>query len=171
MSRRTWAQNAETMNGLWPQCSWTDEEIGLWRSDFSGCDQDLVHQALLQVKRSRDSLYPQLAWVHEAYRELSSKARAARPAPPKPPAFSGDRLEIDPADEREARRELEALLEATPAESLGDVESAIWRSLHRLHSVTAMRLQAAVDAKRRGARPEAEQPAPPEAKRLPRRGG
>ena len=152
---RTWDENRETINDLWPLIELREEERKLWHDDLSPLDQDALFEAIREVKRSRDSIYPQLSWIHAAYRELRAKARASRPPLAGPPAFSGDRLDIDPDVDRRVRRELEALVHATPVEDLADAEAAIWSNLHRVQAVTAMRLQAAVDAKRAGARPAA----------------
>jgi hypothetical protein len=138
---RTWQQNSDAINGLWPQCQWTDEEIELWRSDLSALDQDVLFEAIREVKRSRDSLYPQLVWVHTAYRTLFAAKRAAeRPARDMTPAFCGERLEIDVQESGRLAAEIAAEIEhATPA----DVD-AILRKIHectdRMDAATGCRL-------------------------------
>jgi hypothetical protein len=161
---RTWDENRETINDLWPLVELREEERKLWHDDLSPLDQATLYDALREVKRSHDSPWPQLSWILAAYRELRAKARASRPPLAGPPAFSGDRLDIDPDVDRRVRRELEALVHATPVEDLADAEAAIWSNLHRVHAITAMRLQAAVDAKRAGSRPADPADSPREAR-------
>lgn len=138
---RTWQQNSDAINGLWPQCQWTDEEIDLWRSDLSGLDQDVLFEAIREVKRSRESLYPQLVWVHAAYRTLAAARRTAEKAAAiREPAFAGDRLEIDPAESRRLAAEIGAEIEAAGP---GDVDAILERinaNVDRMDAVAAARL-------------------------------
>lgn len=76
---RTWDENRTTINQLWPQCKWTDEERRLWHDDLHGLDQDVLYDAVRNVKRNNESLYPQLKWVRDEYRQLHRlKTFAAR---------------------------------------------------------------------------------------------
>ena len=77
---RTWEDNCKAINGLWPHCEWTDEQRSLWRDDLSHLDQDVLHEALREVKRTHDSLYPQLPWVIEAYRSIVAAPRSGSPS-------------------------------------------------------------------------------------------
>ena len=74
---RTWEENKTTINQLWPQCRWTGEEGELWRGDLSRLDQDVLYDAIRDVKRSHDTLYPQLKWMLETYRELAALKKSA----------------------------------------------------------------------------------------------
>ena len=79
---RTWEQNKQAMNQLWPQCQWSDEERRLLKDDLSSLDHDVLYDALRNVKRTRDTLYPQLKWIMDEYRHLyRMKQFLLRPAP------------------------------------------------------------------------------------------
>ncbi len=96
MSERTWDENRETINDLWPLMELRSEERKLWHDDLSGLDQDTLYEALRDVKRSKESPWPQLAWIHESYRHLRAAMRTAeRMAEQRQPAYSGERLVID----------------------------------------------------------------------------
>lgn len=150
---RTWERNSETINGLWPHCQWTDEEIDLWHADLSGLDQDVLFQAIREVKRSRDSLYPQLAWIHAAYRPLIAAKRAAdrtaRAAAE--PAFAGDRLEIDPAESRRIAGLITARIESAGPGDVDGILETIREHVDQLDAAVASRLAWRAAAKRRGA--------------------
>lgn len=79
---RTWELNRQAMNQLWPQCQWTDEERKLLNEDLSTLDQDVLYDSLRNVKRTRDTLYPQLKWITEEYKHLDRMKRyLLKPAP------------------------------------------------------------------------------------------
>ena len=146
---RTWQQNSDAINGLWPHCQWTDEEIDLWRSDLSGLDQDVLFEAVREVKRSRDTLYPQLAWIHDAYRTLRAAQRSAqRLARPAEPAFSGDRLEIDQEESRRLASEIAEEIEAAEPGHVDAIQAKIMASVDRMDASVAARLAWRAGAKR-----------------------
>lgn len=149
---RTWERNSETINGLWPHCQWTDEEIDLWHADLSGLDQDVLFEAIREVKRSRDSLYPQLAWIHAAYRPLITAKRAAdrtaRAAAE--PAFPGDRLEIDPGESRRIAALITARIEAAGPGDVNGILETIREHVDQLDAAVACRLAWRAAAKRHG---------------------
>lgn len=149
---RTWERNSETINGLWPHCQWTDEEIDLWHADLSGLDQDVLFEAIREVKRSRDSLYPQLAWIHAAYRPLIAAKRAAdrtaRAAAE--PAFAGDRLEIDPAESRRLAGLIAARIEAAGPGDVDGILETIREHIDQIDAPVVSRLAWRASAKRRG---------------------
>jgi hypothetical protein len=154
---RTWEQNRDAINGLWPMAVWTPEEADLWRADLSGLDHDVLFDALREVKRSRESIYPQLAWVHAAYREMMAARRAARRAAERgpgagAPAYSTPRMQLDPARERRARAELESLLEHTEPAGLGAVRRRAGELIDAVDALWAARFLARVAAKAAGER-------------------
>lgn len=149
MNTRTWQQNSDAINGLWPQCQWTDEEIDLWRSDLAGLDQDVLFEAIREVKRSKESLYPQLVWVLTAYRTLSAARRAAdRVAAPREPAYSGDRLEIDPAESRRLAAEIAADIDAAGPGDVDGILAKIDALTPRMDAIAAARLAWRASARR-----------------------
>ncbi len=154
---RTWDQNRDTINGLWPMAVWTPEEADLWRADLSGLDHDVLFDALREVKRSRESIYPQLAWVHAAYREMMAARRAARRSAERgpgagAPAYSTPRMKLDPVRERRARAELESLLEQTEPAGLGAVRRRAGELIDAVDALWAARFLARVTKKAAGDR-------------------
>jgi hypothetical protein len=83
---RTWEENKTAINQLWPMAQFTEEERRLWHDDLSGLDQAVLYDAIRNVKRNNESLYPQLKWLRDEYRHLSRLARVLRhrldPRPP-----------------------------------------------------------------------------------------
>lgn len=67
---RTWDDNRAAINGLWPMMQLTEEEKKLWHDDLSPLDQVVLYDAIRNVKRNNDTLYPQLKWVRDEYRSL-----------------------------------------------------------------------------------------------------
>jgi hypothetical protein len=68
---RTWDDNRAAINGLWPMMQLTDEEKLLWHDDLSPLDQVVLYDAIRNVKRNHDTLYPQIKWVKDEYRTLA----------------------------------------------------------------------------------------------------
>ncbi len=96
---RTWDDNKSAINQLWPQCQWTDEERRLWSDDLARLDQVVLYDAIRNVKRTHDTLYPQLKWMLESYRELfSAKSRAANVRTP------GERHKAVHVDSQQSQR-------------------------------------------------------------------
>lgn len=146
---RTWQANSDTINGLWPQCQWTDEEIDLWRSDLAGLDQDVLFEAIREVKRSKESLYPQLVWIHAAYRTLFAAKRAAeRTATAAEPAFTGDKLTIDPAESRRLADEIAREIDAAGPDDFQAIEDKIAENTDRMDALVAARLSWRCSARR-----------------------
>lgn len=119
---RTWDQNRAAINQLWPHCKWTDEERVLWHDDLHRLDQVVLYDAIKNVKRNNESMYPQLKWVREEYRQLhrlktfSENKRLATTEP-------RQLVNIDEAADAAMREELKAVVEmTTPAEFRGTVD-------------------------------------------------
>jgi hypothetical protein len=74
---RTWEDNRAAINQLWPASTFTEEERRLWSDDLSGKDQAILYDAIRNAKRGHDSVYPQLKWVLDEYRELARLRRDA----------------------------------------------------------------------------------------------
>ena len=72
---RTWDENKSAINQLWPRAEFTDEERRLWHDDLSTLDQVVLYDAIRNVKRNNDPLYPQLKWFREEYRHLERLRR------------------------------------------------------------------------------------------------
>jgi len=115
-AERTWDDNRNVINQLWPVMEFTAEERRLWHDDLHGLDQSMLYDALRNVKRRHESLYPQLKWVLDAYRELSTLRRAAVKASAskveRKISYSWD----DATDKRMAREYVEWIDRASPDE-------------------------------------------------------
>lgn len=135
---RTFEANKQAINQLWPQCQWTDEERKLWHDDLSPLDQDTLYDAIRNVKRSHDTLYPQLKWISQEYRELASaKRKALKPSTP-----SEKRLELAISDEEDAAlaNDFVAVIDASDPSHCPGIEVMVLDKLPKMHARTAVRL-------------------------------
>lgn len=135
---RTWDANKTAINQLWPQCQWTDEERKLWHDDLSGLEQDTLYDAIRNVKRSHDTLYPQLKWISQEYRDLSAAKRKAL----KPSATREKRLELAISDEEDAAlaSDFVAVIDSSEPSHCSGIEVMVLDKLPKLHARTAVRL-------------------------------
>lgn len=136
---RTWEDNRSAINQLWPQCQWSEEERRLLKDDLSGLDQDVLYDALRNVKRSRDSLYPQLPWMLQAYRELFASKRAALKAQP---SKAEPRLTVDVSDAEDKRlaEEFVNVIDASQPSDFEIVEGMVLNKLPKMLNATAYRV-------------------------------
>lgn len=136
---RTWDDNRVAINQLWPQCQWSEEERRLLKDDLSGLDQDVLYDALRNVKRSRDSLYPQLPWMLQAYRELFSAKRSALKATP---TQSEPRLLVNVSDAEDNRlaQEFVTYIDSAHPSEFESVETMVLDNLPKMLNATAYRV-------------------------------
>lgn len=136
---RTWDQNRAAINQLWPIAQFTDEEKRLWHDDLSGLDQDVLYDSLRNVKRSRDSLYPQLPWILQAYRELFSAKRSALKATP---TQSEPRLLVNVSDAEDKRlaAEFVTYIDSAQPSEFDAVETMVLDNLPKMLNATAYRV-------------------------------
>jgi hypothetical protein len=136
---RTWDDNRTSINQLWPQCQWTDEERRLWHDDLHALDQPMLYDALRNVKRNNDTLYPQLKWILESYRELdSAKKRATRPSKP---AEEKLKLDINDDEDRKLTADFLALVDISQPSDFPMVEKRVLDvGLPKMHSLSAIRV-------------------------------
>jgi len=66
----TWHANRKLVNGLWPNCNWTEEESDLWTRTLAELDQGLLQEAIGQVATTVSATKPALKWVLDRYHEL-----------------------------------------------------------------------------------------------------
>jgi len=111
---RTWDDNRNAINQLWPMAQFTDEEKRLWSEDLSRLDQVLLYDAIRNVKRTRDSLYPQLPWVLAEYRDLW---RARKSTERKPAQERRTPVVIDKDTDVQMERELRTVVEMATRET------------------------------------------------------
>lgn len=136
---RTWEDNRSAINQLWPQCQWSEEERRLLKDDLSGLDQDVLYDALRNVKRSRDSLYPQLPWMLQAYRELFASKRAALKAQPgkAEPRLTAD---VSDAEDKRLAEEFVTYIDSAQPSEFDAVETMVLDSLPKMLNATAYRV-------------------------------
>ena len=136
---RTWEENKTAINQLWPMVTFTDEERRLWSDDLAGLDQAILYDAVRETKRSRDTLYPQLKWFLDSYRELSAaKKKALRPSNVE--HRERIKLSIDDAADARLADELVALIDVSTAADFSKVERFVLDKLPAMHSKTAVRV-------------------------------
>jgi hypothetical protein len=135
---RTWDQNKTTINQLWPTCTFTDEEKRLWGDDLGPLDQDTLYDAIRNVKRTRDTQWPQLKWMLDAYRELSHAKRQAKthskPAEP--------RVGVNVNEDENSRLadDFIAYIDAAAPSDFQDIHDRVLDKLLKMHSRTALRI-------------------------------
>ena len=120
---RTWEDNRTAINQLWPQCQWTEEERNLLREDLAGLDQDTLYDALRNVKRTRDTLYPQLKWMLDSYRELFSAKRQAMNL--RSPAERHKAVHVDSEESNRLAKEFVATIDCATAADFGMIEGLV----------------------------------------------
>jgi len=136
---RTWDENRVAINQLWPMAKLTDEERRLWHDTLGGLDQATLYDAVREVKRARDTLYPQLKWVLDVYRELAaSRKKAMRPTA----GTVLQRLDLRINEQEDARLagELVALIDVSTGADFASVENVVLGKLPSMHSRTAIRV-------------------------------
>jgi hypothetical protein len=134
---RTWDENRISINQLWPQCQWTDEERRLWHDDLHALDQPMLYDALRNVKRNNDTLYPQLKWIIESYRELSSaRKRATKPQAPAEPKL---KVNVNDDEDRKLTADFLALIDLSQPSDWPMVEKRVLEfGLPKMHSQSAV---------------------------------
>ncbi len=120
---RTWDQNKLAMNQLWPQCQWSDEERRLLNDDLGGLDQDTLYDALRNVKRTRDTLYPQLPWILQAYRELHSAKKQA--ASSRKPMERHKAVHVDADESKRLASEFVSMIDDATPSDFGMIEGLV----------------------------------------------
>lgn len=134
---RTWDENKTAINQLWPQCQWTEEERRLWQGDLCGLDQAVLYDALRNVKRSHDTLYPQLKWILDEHRELSwAKRRSATKKTQSEPKLD---LHIDDAEDRRLHEDLVAVIDMSEPSDFEQVQQRVLDNLPKMKGSTALR--------------------------------
>lgn len=136
---RTWDDNRTSINQLWPQCQWTEEERGLWHDDLHSLDQPMLYDALRNVKRNHDTLYPQLKWILDSYRELAStRKRASHPQQLREKKLE---LKVDDQEDRRLTDEFIALIDVLLPADFFDLEKKVLDiGLPKMHAVSAVRV-------------------------------
>jgi len=114
---RTWDDNKRAINQLWPKAEFTDEERRLWHDDLSGLNQDVLYDAIRNVKRANDTLYPQLKWFRDEYRHLERLRRFADGRQVKGSDQPREIVDIDPAMDARMAADLRDVIDTlTPSQ-------------------------------------------------------
>jgi len=121
---RTWDENREAMNQLWPTHEWTNEERKLVCEDLSPLDQDVLYDAIRNAKRNHDTPFVHLKWLIDEYallvllrKRAAARARALA-AEPEPRQV----VKIDADENARMRSELKTVIENATA---GDYHSIV----------------------------------------------
>lgn len=113
---RTWDENRVAINQLWPKCEWTDEERKLMHDDLEPLDQAVLYDAIRNVKRNNDTLYPQLKWFRDEYRSLS-RVKSLQERRPNPEREQRQVVRIEKRDDDKMAGELRAYIDGcTPGD-------------------------------------------------------
>lgn len=137
---RTWDDNRTAINELWPVVQFTNEEKRLWNDDLSSLDQDTLYDAIRNAKRNHDSVYPQLKWILDAYRELTNLRRAAlRLIGPREKKTEWN---IDDNRDREMRNEMMEWVDRANPNEFQTIRDAVFSDevFPKLRCVTAIRI-------------------------------
>ncbi len=138
---RTWDDNKTAINGLWPMMQLTDEEKRLWHDDLQPLDQVVLYDAIRNVKRNNDTLYPQLKWMRDEYRTLH-RMRQLSDRRSKPSGEPRKVVRIDKRDDDRMASDLRAYIDdCTPGQWREAVDFiADKAAAERLELTTAFRL-------------------------------
>jgi len=113
---RTWDENRVAINQLWPKCEWTDEERKLMHDDLEPLDQAVLYDAIRNVKRNNDTLYPQLKWFRDEYRSLN-RVKSLQERRPNPEREQRQVVRIEKRDDDKMAGELRAYIDGcTPGD-------------------------------------------------------
>lgn len=135
---RTWEDNKTAINQLWPMVQFTEEEKRLWREDLGSLDQDVLYDAIRNVKRGRDTLYPQLKWMLDGYRELFSlRRRALRQTGDKHEKLD---LNISAEEDKRLATDFIAVIDGASPDQYESIENMVLDKLPRMNAATALRV-------------------------------
>ena len=135
---RTWEQNKTTINQLWPTCSFTDEEKRLWGDDLGSLDQDVLYDAIRNVKRTRDTQWPQLKWMLDAYRELGHAKRQAKTHSKQPEPRVG--VNVNEDENSRLADDFVAYIDSAAPSDYPAIFDMVLDRLPKMHSRTALRV-------------------------------
>jgi hypothetical protein len=135
---RTWEQNRTALNQLWPTWKVTDEERSLWSDDLSPLDQDVLYDAIRNVKRTHDAPWPQLKWVLDAFRDLDyQRKQLTRRYVKAEPKL---KVEVDDAKDAKLVEEFKSYIECGTPGEYRDIQDRILDKLPHMHALSVMRL-------------------------------
>lgn len=136
---RTWEENKELINGLWPQHEFTSEEAQLFSADLERLDQEVLHDAIKNVKRSHDTGWVHLKWFLEEYRQLK-RAKGNASGYHKYQGHKKLDLNIDPNENEKLRQQFLILIDASEPKEFSKIQTMVLDALPKMASVTALRV-------------------------------
>jgi len=161
VSDRTWDDNREAINQLWPVCDFRPEEAKAWHDDLSVLDQESLYGAIREVYRSHDSSWPKLAWIHAAYRSIAAtKHRTVEGAALRRPAWSGSRLAIDQEQSSILRAGFTAEIESASRDAIPQIQAMVEDAIGAMGSTDALALLRLLSAKRDPSPSQCDGPSP-----------
>lgn len=135
---RTWEDNKTAIHELWPEKNFTGEEAKLWREDLAHLDQDMLYDAIRNVKRKRDTPWVQLPWITSEYRELKqARSRNSKKID------RGEKLNllINRDKEKKLEEQIKALIDVSaPSDYQSIHEKITVEYVDYLHGRTALQL-------------------------------
>ena len=148
---RTWEDNKTAIHELWPQHEFTGEEAKLWREDLGGLDQEMLYDAMRNVKRNRDTAFVHIKWILDEHRELK---RAKSRAVSKIDRGEKLNLHIDPDESQRLAEQFMALIDISSRADFDSIETKVLESLSKMASQTAVRVLVYARARLLGQRPQ-----------------
>lgn len=134
MNERTWDDNREAINQLWPTHEWSQEEAKLVREDLSPLDQPMLYDAIRNAKRKHDTPFVHLKWLLDEYRELARlKKHALKSTKTKEEKLG---LSIDDQTDESRRKELVAWIDLCRPQDFEEVETKSLDYLPQMHSLS-----------------------------------
>lgn len=148
---RTWEDNKTAIHELWPQHEFTGEEAKLWREDLAHLDQDMLYDAMRNVKRNRDTAWVHIKWILDEHRELKkAKSRAVSKID------RGEKLNlhIDADESQRLAEQFMALIDISGRADYDGIETKVLDELPKMASQTAVRVLVYARARLLGQRPQ-----------------
>ena len=135
---RTWDENKQAINELWPQHDFTDEQAKLWREDMEGLDQNMLYDAIKNASRKHDTPWVHSLWIRNEYRELKHAKKRQTSCLEKGEKLN---LRINKEKEKGIYEQLIALIDVSRPSDYASIEKSIlYRFFESLSSETARRL-------------------------------
>lgn len=136
---RTWEENKNLINGLWPQHEFTPEEAKVFSADLERLDQKILEDAIVNVKRSHDTAWVHLKWFLEEYRQLK-RAKGNAGGNDKYRGHKKLDLNIDPKENEKLRQHFLILIDESEPKDFSNVEKMVLDALPKMAAVTALRV-------------------------------
>lgn len=134
---RTWEDNKEAINQLWPT-QWNAEEAKLLNDDLSPLNQPMLYDAIRNTKRSHDTPFVHLKWLLDEYRSLAMARKHA--IKPQRSVNEKLRLVIDDEEDKSLVKDFLAYIDMAPPGEFNEIEARVLDKLPQMHSASAVRV-------------------------------